>query len=206
MRSEPPQSHEHPLSGVPGPSDAPQAPTGALRAALAATCKRHKLETENHDEGTVRRVALGRDDWHVSNRRVRCARDGCSRVVERHDTTHPWDIAMIAGWRRVPGSSDLICPDDAILAVRDEELAALEVRALVAERMLRNTEKDLYRERQLHGRTGIRTFRAEADLKTARATLARVRRLAARLGVTDPGLQDEILAALGDEPTRGSDG
>lgn len=43
------------------------------------------------------------------------------------------------------------------------------------------------------------TERVERDLETANATIARVRALAARLGVTDPGLQDEILAAL-DQP------
>lgn len=71
---------------------------------------------------------------------------------------------------------------DAVLAVRDDELAALRQRVAELELTAR-VSGGLYRS-------------AERDVTASEAAVSRVRALADRWGVTDPGARDEILAAL----------
>ncbi|MFI7630236.1 hypothetical protein [Microbispora rosea] len=103
---------------------------------------------------------------------------------------------------------------DALLAVRDDELAEARRRAAQADAALiaevartcgadldaPRTHKELPNVAAL-ALDAARDLRADyeqavAQLDHAEAGLARVRDLAARLGVTDPGLQAEILTAL----------
>ncbi|GAA2321788.1 hypothetical protein GCM10010149_88580 [Nonomuraea roseoviolacea subsp. roseoviolacea] len=82
---------------------------GTQLKAVRALLKRQELITLER--------ALERDDYHVNPRIVRCAADDCTErlMLPDTDTRHPWLVAQERGWKRLKKSSDLICPESALV-------------------------------------------------------------------------------------------
>lgn len=99
-------------------------------------------------------------------------------------------LGDVAGLGHPPATTEMDLAD-AVLAVRDDEVERL--RSLVA-----HYENTIAWHTTCHGcaATLDGSIRETERAEKAEAAIARVRELAARLGVTDPGLRDELLAVL----------
>lgn len=77
--------------------------------------KQRKWVADFEAKRALRELALGRNDEHVGPNHVHCMVSECTAELTRDSDQHPWDVARRQGWQVFPGTTELRCPQHAVV-------------------------------------------------------------------------------------------